>query len=196
MRGVHAGTRCGCSPPGRYDNLPGLPFPAAADAYPGKDDVADYLQAYAAEFRLPVRLNTEVTSLTRTDGVYVAETGARRDRGPAGGARHRTLPGAVHPAGRRAARPRACTSSTAVTTGVPMTSRAAGSWSSAPRTRAARSRWSSPPRTVELAVGQRIPTIPQRPLGRDVWSWATAAAAGRGHRGLPARTSACPGGTR
>jgi hypothetical protein len=37
--------------------------------------VADYLQSYAAEFRLPVRLNTEVTSLTRTDGVYVAETG-------------------------------------------------------------------------------------------------------------------------
>ena len=50
--------------PGRYDNLPGLPFPAAADTYPGKDDVADYLQAYAAEFGLPVRLNTTVTSLT------------------------------------------------------------------------------------------------------------------------------------
>jgi hypothetical protein len=25
--------------------LPGLPFLATADAYPGKDDVADYLQA-------------------------------------------------------------------------------------------------------------------------------------------------------
>lgn len=24
----------------RYDNLPGLPFPAPPDAYPGKDDVA------------------------------------------------------------------------------------------------------------------------------------------------------------
>ena len=29
-------------------------------------------------------------------------------------------------------------------------------------------------RTVDLSVGQRLPTIPQRPLGRDVWSWATA----------------------
>jgi putative flavoprotein involved in K+ transport len=28
--------------------------------------------------------------------------------------------------------------------------------------------------TVELSVSQRLPTIPQRPLGRDVWSWATA----------------------
>ena len=27
---------------------------------------------------------------------------------------------------------------------------------------------------VELSAGQRIPAIPQRPLGRDVWSWATA----------------------
>jgi len=41
--------------PGRYDNLPGLAFPAAPDAYPGKDDVADYLQVYAAQFGLPVK---------------------------------------------------------------------------------------------------------------------------------------------
>jgi putative flavoprotein involved in K+ transport len=27
---------------------------------------------------------------------------------------------------------------------------------------------------VELSAGQRIPAIPQRPLGRDVWAWATA----------------------
>src|SRR5438477_9193357 len=58
---------------GRYDNLPGLPFPAAPDTYPGKDAVADYLQTYAAQFRLPVRLGTTVTSLTRSDGRYVAK---------------------------------------------------------------------------------------------------------------------------
>jgi putative flavoprotein involved in K+ transport len=28
---------------------------------------------------------------------------------------------------------------------------------------------------VDLAVGARIPAVPQRPLGRDIWSWATAA---------------------
>ena len=60
---------------GRYDNLPGLPFPAAPDTYPGKDDVANYLQAYAAKSGLPVRLNTKVTSLTRSDGGYVANAG-------------------------------------------------------------------------------------------------------------------------
>jgi hypothetical protein len=66
--------------PAQYANLPGLPFPARPDTYPGKDDVADYLQAYAAQLKLPVRPNT---------------------------------------------------------------------------------------------TGQRIPTVPQRPLGRDVWWWAT-----------------------
>jgi putative flavoprotein involved in K+ transport len=26
---------------------------------------------------------------------------------------------------------------------------------------------------VDLSVGERIPTVPQRPLGRDIWSWAS-----------------------
>src|SRR4051794_29095824 len=38
---------------GRYDNLPGMAFPSDADASPGKDDVADYLQLYAAQFQPP-----------------------------------------------------------------------------------------------------------------------------------------------
>src|SRR3954464_10055853 len=62
-------------PSGRYDNLPGLPFPASPDVYPGKDDVADYLQAYAAKFELPVRPGTMVPSLPRSSGVYVAAAG-------------------------------------------------------------------------------------------------------------------------
>ena len=61
--------------PAQYDNLPGLPFPAAPDTYPGKDDVANYLQDYAAAFDLPVRLNTTVTSLSKSDGGYVAHAG-------------------------------------------------------------------------------------------------------------------------
>jgi putative flavoprotein involved in K+ transport len=64
--------------PAQYANLPGLPFPARPDTYPGKDDVADYLQAYAAQLKLPVRPNTKVTSLTRPDATYVAKAGAGR----------------------------------------------------------------------------------------------------------------------
>jgi putative flavoprotein involved in K+ transport len=67
--------------PSQYDALPGMAFPAPADTYPTKDPVADYLQAYAAAFDLPVRLNAQVTDLRRVgddfevgtaDGIYQA----------------------------------------------------------------------------------------------------------------------------
>ncbi len=60
--------------PSQYDALPGMAFPAPADTYPTKDPVADYLQAYAAAFQLPVRLNAQVTSLTRTDDGFEVRT--------------------------------------------------------------------------------------------------------------------------
>jgi len=58
--------------PAQYDALPGMPFPGPPDTYPGKDAVAAYLKAYAAAFNLPVRLNARVTSLSRTaDGFEI-----------------------------------------------------------------------------------------------------------------------------
>ena len=39
----------------RHDGLPGLPFPGPPGAFPGKDEVADYLESYAAHHALPVR---------------------------------------------------------------------------------------------------------------------------------------------
>ncbi len=52
--------------PNRYNGLPGLPFPGEPSALPGKDEVADYLEAYASRFRLPVRLGASVSALERT----------------------------------------------------------------------------------------------------------------------------------
>jgi putative flavoprotein involved in K+ transport len=61
--------------PAQYDALPGMAFPAPADTYPTKDPVADYLQAYAAAFQLPVRLNAKVTELRRLeDGSFEVRT--------------------------------------------------------------------------------------------------------------------------
>ena len=60
--------------PSEYDGLPGMAFPAPAGTYPTKDEVADYLRAYAAEFELPVRLDTHVTRLTRAGDTFVAFT--------------------------------------------------------------------------------------------------------------------------
>lgn len=51
----------------RFCALPGLPLPGDSHAYPGKDDVADYLDAYAERFDLPLQLDTRVASL-ESDG--------------------------------------------------------------------------------------------------------------------------------
>src|SRR5579859_4948348 len=51
--------------PARYSSLPGMAFPGSPGHYPGKEEVADYMQAYARAFALPVRYNTRVTSLER-----------------------------------------------------------------------------------------------------------------------------------
>lgn len=51
--------------PAAYDALPGRPFPAAGSEFPTKDEMADYLEAYAAAFALPVRLRTRVTHVAR-----------------------------------------------------------------------------------------------------------------------------------
>ena len=58
--------------PVQHNALPGLPFPGPPDTYPTKDPVAGYLQAYAAAFNLPVRLNTRATHLTKSvDGFEI-----------------------------------------------------------------------------------------------------------------------------
>ena len=88
--------------PAQYDALPGMAFPAPADTYPTKDPVADYLQAYATAFDLPVRLNARVTELRRPDdGSFEVRTADATYPGPAGGGGHRPVPGPVRPAAGR-----------------------------------------------------------------------------------------------
>ena len=64
--------------PARYDGLPGMPFPAPAWSFPTKDEVADYLEAYAARFDLPVRTGVRVDGLSRKADRYVVTAGDRR----------------------------------------------------------------------------------------------------------------------
>lgn len=62
--------------PAKYDGLPGLPFPAEPWSYPGKDEVADYLEKYAINFDLPVRMSTRVDQLEqRPEGGFKATVG-------------------------------------------------------------------------------------------------------------------------
>jgi putative flavoprotein involved in K+ transport len=158
-----------------YDNLPGFPFPPGAGPYPGKNEVAAYLQSYADRFHLPVRLKTRVASLTRRGGLYLAETGdgtlTARNAVVATGAfqaphtpplSKQLDPGVfqIHSLDYR--RPGAVPPGTVLVVG------AANSGCQIALELSAH-------RSVDLAVGATMPTLPQRPLGRDIWSWATAA---------------------
>jgi putative flavoprotein involved in K+ transport len=64
--------------PARYSGLPGMPFPADAWHYPTRDEVADYLEAYADRFELPVRGGVHVDGLTRKEDRFLVTAGDRR----------------------------------------------------------------------------------------------------------------------
>jgi putative flavoprotein involved in K+ transport len=64
--------------PASCDGLPGMPFPAGKTSYPTKDEMADYLEAYASRFELPVRLGTAVEELTQEEGRFVARADGSR----------------------------------------------------------------------------------------------------------------------
>src|SRR5215203_5810586 len=64
--------------PARYSGLTGWRFPAPAVSFPTKDEMADYLEAYAARFELPVRTGVKVDGLSRQADRYVLTSGGRR----------------------------------------------------------------------------------------------------------------------
>jgi putative flavoprotein involved in K+ transport len=156
----------------QYDNLPGMAFPAPRDTYPSKDDVADFLCAYAGKFQLPVVLDTKVTSLRR-DEFYEAQT----DKGPirarnvviaTGPFQSPFIPAIaknldsdvfqIHSIDYH--RPDDIPSGSVLVVGAANSGCQIALELSATH-------------EVEIAVGKRLPTIPQRPFGRDVWWWAT-----------------------
>ena len=66
--------------PAPYDGLDGMPYPATTATFPTKDEMADYLEAYAAQFDLPVRTGHRVESLTRAGDSFVVDAGGQRFR--------------------------------------------------------------------------------------------------------------------
>ena len=64
--------------PAKYDGLPGMRFPAPRWSFPTKDEMGDYLEAYAARFEFPVRTGVSVDRLFRQDGGFVVESGHRK----------------------------------------------------------------------------------------------------------------------
>jgi putative flavoprotein involved in K+ transport len=64
--------------PARYDGLPGWPFPAPGWSYPSARETADYLEAYAQRFDLPVRIGLRVDRLTKEGDLFVLTCGEHR----------------------------------------------------------------------------------------------------------------------
>jgi putative flavoprotein involved in K+ transport len=60
--------------PRAYSALPGLALPGDPEGFAGKDEVADYLESYANHFKLPVITGTEIKSLERNNGGFLAIT--------------------------------------------------------------------------------------------------------------------------
>jgi len=160
--------------PAQYDALPGMPFPGPPDTYPTKESVAGYLNAYAAEFNLPVRLNTRVTALIQTAEGFEARTdaGVLRARQvvvatgpfqvPYVPPAAQRLDGSViqlHSAGYR--NPSALPPGPVLVVGGGNSGfQIAGELAAAGR-------------PVDLSIGAKTPVLPQRFAGRDLFWWLT-----------------------
>ena len=52
--------------PAGFNAMPGLPFPGDQDRYPTRDEVADYLDSYAAALGVEIHTHTRVVTVART----------------------------------------------------------------------------------------------------------------------------------
>ncbi|SDU76566.1 flavin-containing monooxygenase [Jiangella alkaliphila] len=157
--------------PARHSSLPGLPFPADPDHLPDRDEVARYLSDYLSHFGLPVRLDTAVRHLRQVDGGFQAVTtqGGYIARavvvatGPFQRPAIPALTGGLEPdiAQLHAADYR---NSDQLPEGPVLV---VGSGNSGVQIADELART----RPVVLAAGRRQPVLPQRLLGRDVFSW-------------------------
>jgi putative flavoprotein involved in K+ transport len=62
--------------PAKFDGLDGMRFPAHGNYFPTKDEMADYLEAYARRFELPVRNGVRVERLFKRGAHYVVQAGS------------------------------------------------------------------------------------------------------------------------
>jgi putative flavoprotein involved in K+ transport len=61
--------------PARFDGIAGMPYPAPSHSFPTKNEMADYLEAYASRFELPVRTGVRVDRVSRRGDRYAISAG-------------------------------------------------------------------------------------------------------------------------
>jgi putative flavoprotein involved in K+ transport len=64
--------------PAKFNGLPGKPFQRSDFYFPSKNEVADYLEEYVEQFKLPVRHSITVDSLSKTNGSYRVGAGSEQ----------------------------------------------------------------------------------------------------------------------
>jgi len=64
--------------PARYAGLDGMPFPAHPRYFPTKNEMGDFLEAYAGRFALPVRLGVHVDRLSKHGDGFLVVAGDKR----------------------------------------------------------------------------------------------------------------------
>jgi len=64
--------------PGKFSSLDGWPFPGDRNHFPTKDEMGDYLEAYARHFAFPIRMNTRVERVSRQGRGFVVVAGDQR----------------------------------------------------------------------------------------------------------------------
>ena len=160
--------------PARHDSLPGLAFPGDPDHYPTRDEVVAYLTEYARRFDLPVEYDSPVRGLRRegdgylvtledrtatADQVVVATGPFQTPRTPALADRLDPAIVQLHSSAYRSpdsSRPGRCSWSAAAT----------------PATRSPRS--SRPAASCTSPSAPRQTPLPQRPFGRDIFTYLLA----------------------
>lgn len=60
--------------PGQFSSLPGPEFPGEPDAYPARDEVADYVARFAGTLDAEIRTNTQVVSVTEAGSGFAVHT--------------------------------------------------------------------------------------------------------------------------
>jgi putative flavoprotein involved in K+ transport len=63
--------------PASFSALPGYRLPGPSWSYPSKDELADYLEGYAARFDLPVQTGVSVERVSKDGDRFVVSAGAR-----------------------------------------------------------------------------------------------------------------------
>ena len=160
--------------PVRHDGLPGLPFPGDPDHYPTRDEVVAYLTDYARRFQLPIEYVSRVRGLRRdgdgylvtlddrtaTAGQVVVATGPfQTPRTPALAAQLDPAVVQMHSGAYRS--PDGLPGGPVLVVGGGNTGYQIAEELAATR-------------EVHLSVGARQTPLPQRPFGRDIFSYLIA----------------------